>query len=106
MTKLKTLKDIEVHEADEEDLTNNVEWFKQELKAEAIKWVKNGDRKLRQLIPSASNYKECVIGIITTQETFKTFFNITEEDLVPIEKKRVGTNILNPLEKRELVPIK
>jgi len=87
MTELKTLKDFEIRKYLSKDK------FLKELKAEAIKWVKNGDRKLRQLIPSASNYKECVIGIKTTQETFKTFFNITEEDLVPIEK-------------RELVPIK
>ena len=80
MTELKTLKDIEVHEADEEDLTNNVEWFKQEIKAEAIKWLSQDEGK-----PYNSH---------NSQDGFiMEFFNITEEDLVPIEK-------------RELVPIK
>ncbi len=95
MTKLKTLKDIfkpwddkkEFKEASyncgcgscDEGCFESCDVVK--IKDEAVKWVKNGDRKLIQLIPSAINYQECVCGIKTSQKTFKTFFNITEEDL-------------------------
>jgi len=81
MTELKTLKDIEVHEADEEDLTNNVEWFKQEIKAEAIKWVKTSKKEQRKLIKDGENDKWDAGYWKGFQQNFIDFFNITEEDL-------------------------
>ena len=74
--KLKTLKDLEILESDEDNPTQNVEWFIQELKTEAGKWVKNKKEKKKVIethgaIMYAQGYIDCLID----------FFNLTEKEL-------------------------
>ena len=66
MTELRTLKDLgSLH-------SRNVVQFEQKLKAEAVKWVK--------MFQSRKDYKDCREAS-GAEESFKNFFNITEEDL-------------------------
>ena len=76
MTELKTLKDLSPFNPKE---CNGVEGLIQKniLKQEAIKWIKEGFKEIYEL----EGDKENVLIIKGGIETFKTFFNITEEDL-------------------------
>ena len=77
MTDLKTLKDFE-YELDEDELIvkQDVIYIK-ELRAEAIKWVKEDIRCMKELDDSSDLFKYADARIGWIQE----FFNLTEDDL-------------------------
>ena len=64
MNELKTLKDLEY------EVEESIAEFKETLKAEAVKWVKE--------------YRKH--GELMITEDFKHFFNLTEEDLKEVGK--------------------
>jgi len=63
MTELRTLKDLRLYDYSDGCRCEEL------IKAEAVKWIKEYEKK--------NNYAD--YGIVI--ETFKHFFNITEEDL-------------------------
>jgi len=73
---MKTLKDLETDSA---DLFTNYAVASDELKAEAVKWAKLA-RKQENKCLNQEDYKRAGYhgGVIMS---FKTFFNLTEEDL-------------------------
>lgn len=74
MTELKTLKDFDFTLVDE---NGEYEGLRDELKQEAIKWIKKEEerREFREHKGYSTSECNCIINWI------KHFFNITEEDL-------------------------
>lgn len=89
MTELNTLKDLEDVERDrgfEESCYHPDTCYKEDLKQEAIKWVKEWKNDERLSYPTATIDINAPLALIqleleTKIKTFKHFFNITEEDL-------------------------
>lgn len=75
---MKTLKDLRWHSSDTSQFTE------EDLREEAIKWIKEMDKSLESnnipnsLIKIQDNVK---IGLIATRQWIMMFFNLTEEDL-------------------------
>jgi len=91
--KLKTLKDLH-KEAEKKYIFLNpdkkhnayVDMFNLDLKAEAIKWVKDIDEQLKEFEHMQgqivkNKFVNTVQGLIATREWIINFFNITSEDL-------------------------
>ena len=74
-SELKTLKDLELYGDVDKTKYENVSSV--ELRQEAIKWIKYGFKQIYELEGDEKNIL-CVKGGI---DSFKRFFNITEEDL-------------------------
>ena len=68
---MKTLKDMEFDLTDKVDDYTSSGVFSNELREEAIKWIKEMEK----------NKKDDKIKFQAGIDLFKTFFNITEEDL-------------------------
>ena len=81
----KTLKDLPISPLRRPKGTElaYLDWFKEQLKQEAIKWVKNRQDRIKELNEAVETHQremwisqnEAIIAV------FKTIFNITEEDL-------------------------
>jgi len=93
--KLKTLKDLERHYDDfDDEYINNLKDFRfinlKELKAEAVKWVKELRKQGKELIEDKTwnNFAKRLNTDMTLGSTswIKHFFNVTEEDLIEVEK--------------------
>ena len=69
---LRTLKDFEETYCDAEGLTNSID--KEDLRAEAIKWIK-------ELYNHISQYPADVLETEGKIDWIKHFFNITDEEL-------------------------
>ena len=78
--KLKTLEDIEIP---------NRTFTRRILKAEAVKWVKMLQKRIEQGI--SFDFERSKIEWEAQIEILRIVFNLTEDDLVPIENNRVGT---------------
>lgn len=85
--KLKTLKDLKNHiwYKDGKKVVDGMV-DRKELKAEAIKWVKELQRLSKSsykviILKDADLYYQNIIGIRDSIMTLKFFFNLTEEDL-------------------------
>ena len=78
---MKTLKDLDVIDMHERKVMINQVVSIEELKAEAIKWVKHWERMKKALIPEASNYLEIYHRIEGKIVGVRHFINITSEDL-------------------------
>jgi hypothetical protein len=81
MTELKTLKDLPISPLRKPKGTElaYLDWFKEQLKAEAIKWVKEYENSLEDARGmKLYEFEDKILGIIGF---IITFFNLTEEDL-------------------------
>ena len=84
---LKTLKDIKIRKPKAFELPY-LDWYKEELKQEAIKWIKEFDKNILKSSDDANcPYCERRLGRPGNEEMLirivwiKHFFNITDEDL-------------------------
>lgn len=75
MSELKTLKDIGAYNYSGEAMV-----IRNELRAEAIIWIKKLDNTDEHFVALLSGLKEHDMKVMS--DTFKHFFNITEEDLI------------------------
>ena len=71
---LKTLKDLDKC-SDNHECLQDIHLYNEELKAEAVKWVKD----IKNSTPSTSQKKEDIRCF--TESFIKHFFNLTEKDL-------------------------
>ncbi len=79
MSELKTLKDLKWLDASDFGiLEDNDTVLVSELKAEAVKWVKDLRQQLR---PENLEFREWRAGNYAQEEFIKHFFNLTEDDL-------------------------
>ena len=79
MTELKTLKDIIPPHCKCDDLCRSCDDPNEDLKQEAIKWIKSFDESVETAIRFGSeSMAKQYLGNI---QEFKKFFNITDEDL-------------------------
>ena len=91
MSDLKTLKDIELKFPINFMKCrwlwySDFDYLKEELKAEAVKWVKELENirinhNIRGISPLTTDWNKILEGRIETIEFIKHFFNLTEEDL-------------------------
>jgi len=93
MTELKTLKDLKQNYIGESHRDGVIDGFKEELKAEAIKWVKENQKKIdnndwfickrNTPFPKQKPLEDMyeIWCLEEANEQFKDFFNLTEEDL-------------------------
>lgn len=80
--KLKTLKDLEVFWDSNADRTDKISTVATiDLKAEAIKWVKELEEHQSSFRRSCRNYPTIKAGLESQVAILMKFFNITSEDL-------------------------
>ena len=72
MTELKTLKNLKLA---------SDKYTKKKLKAEAIKWVKEWEKQIKESEINVELTNEQKAGYEFRINNFKHFFNLTEEDL-------------------------